>query len=280
MGVGSENDQVFPPSHHCDDGHVRCCEHSRVGMRKMKSLRQRRRRLLLDLDFDSLKPEVAPVGSAGVTHSPKSQENTSKLFYSLIVLMEKNLNVPSSGIHSVRLLEVHRLGWTKMVAEDVVGTLVELQLESAPRTGKLSGLGPSSGPCVSQHLLPFPLFQREAGEMLDSCLGLCSLEVVMVGSRHLVAVLLASPRTVSLCQNLPTKGAMKVGEQTAFLSSHRGLRDPVAIISGGKDRFLWKQGRNRKKSPSPHRKTKVVSVTQQLQLELSQQDKMLFRDKR
>lgn len=28
---------------------------------------------LLDLDFDPFKPEVAPVGSAGVTHSPMSQ---------------------------------------------------------------------------------------------------------------------------------------------------------------------------------------------------------------
>ncbi|XP_008591323.1 PREDICTED: amphiphysin [Galeopterus variegatus] len=31
---------------------------------------------LLDLDFDPFKPEVAPVGSAGVTHSPMSQTST------------------------------------------------------------------------------------------------------------------------------------------------------------------------------------------------------------
>ncbi|KAG8518128.1 Adenylosuccinate lyase [Galemys pyrenaicus] len=32
-------DQVFPSSHHwCDDGHLRCCEHSRVGMRKWAHL--------------------------------------------------------------------------------------------------------------------------------------------------------------------------------------------------------------------------------------------------
>ncbi|KAG8513350.1 Serine/arginine-rich splicing factor 6, partial [Galemys pyrenaicus] len=36
--VGSENYHVFPPSHHCDDGHLRCCEHSRVGMRKWEHL--------------------------------------------------------------------------------------------------------------------------------------------------------------------------------------------------------------------------------------------------
>ncbi|KAG8511527.1 Multiple epidermal growth factor-like domains protein 6, partial [Galemys pyrenaicus] len=36
--VVSENDQVFPPSYHCDDGHLRCCEHSRVGMRKWAHL--------------------------------------------------------------------------------------------------------------------------------------------------------------------------------------------------------------------------------------------------
>ncbi|KAG8509637.1 Transmembrane protein 104 [Galemys pyrenaicus] len=34
----SENDQVFPPSHHCDDGHLRRCEHSRVRMRKWAHL--------------------------------------------------------------------------------------------------------------------------------------------------------------------------------------------------------------------------------------------------
>lgn len=28
---------------------------------------------LLDLDFDPFKPDVAPAGSAGVTHSPMSQ---------------------------------------------------------------------------------------------------------------------------------------------------------------------------------------------------------------
>ncbi|EPY80784.1 Amphiphysin-like protein [Camelus ferus] len=50
---------------------------------------------LLDLDFDPFKPEVAPAGSAGVTHSPMSQTDSSKSLSLCNLIMEET---PDSGL--------------------------------------------------------------------------------------------------------------------------------------------------------------------------------------
>lgn len=52
------------------------------------------------------------------------------------------------------------------------------------------------------------------------------------------------------------------------------------FLAGGKDGLFWKKGSNRKKRPSPHRKARMVSVTQEVGLELSQVVPVLLREKK
>lgn len=52
------------------------------------------------------------------------------------------------------------------------------------------------------------------------------------------------------------------------------------FLAGDKGGLLWKQGSNRRKSPSPHRKAKMVSITQEGGLELSQVIPAFLREKK
>lgn len=49
---------------------------------------------------------------------------------------------------------------------------------------------------------------------------------------------------------------------------------------GREDGFLCREGRRRRKSPSPHRKGRMVPITQEVELELGQVAKRLFRNMR
>lgn len=53
----------------------------------------------------------------------------------------------------------------------------------------------------------------------------------------------------------------------------------LCFLGGGEDRLLEKQGSNKKKSPSPHRKLRMISITQEVGLVLSQVALMLLREK-
>lgn len=54
----------------------------------------------------------------------------------------------------------------------------------------------------------------------------------------------------------------------------------LCVLGGGEDGSLGRKGSSRRKNPSPHRMVKMVSVAQEVELELSQVVRTLFRDRR
>ena len=72
------------------------------------------------------------------------------------------------------------------------------------------------------------------------------------------------------------KNHLLLGLSQGFLTFLTFLR----FTGGRKDGFLWREGRSTRKSPSPHKKARMVSIAQEVEVELNQVARKLFRNQR